>query len=99
MKWIDSNDLPLDKCKVSVELTREIEDDETGELVEEQLIIVRGNFLPGDDSVGLGPVIEVTSAHRSDTKEKEQVELEDWEVDSLVDLLQEQMRTESGRDF
>ena len=93
MKWTDSGGLPLDKCKVGIELTREIEDEETGDLLEEQLINVTATFWPAEPDVGLGPGIEVISAHRSDTKEREPVELDDWEVDSLIDLLQEQRRT------
>ena len=99
MKWIDSNHLPLDSTTVSLELTREIEDEGTGEVTEEQLITVQGTFYPSDDSVGLGAHIEVRSAHRKDGDVRVPVELDDWEVDSLVDLLQEQMRTESDRDI
>jgi len=100
MKWIDSNHLPLDSTTVSLELTREIEDEGTGEVTEEQLITVQGTFHPRDDSAGLGPHIEVTAAHRFDKAATWlEVELEDWEVDSLVGLLQEKMRTESDRDI
>ena len=93
MKWTDSSGLPLDKCKVGIELPREIEDEETGEVIEEQVIDVTVTFWPAEPNVGLGPGVEVITAHRSDTKEREPVELDDWEVDSLINLLQEQRRT------
>ena len=99
MKWIDSNHLPLDSTTVSLELTREIEDEGTGEVVAEHTIDVVGRFIPADNSVGLGAFIEVISAHRQDKDCRVEVELEDWEVDSLVGLLQEKMRTESDRDI
>jgi len=104
MRWTDREGLPLDTTTVSVELTREVEDDETGEITEEQLILVRGTFYPADISVGLGPYVEVKSARRlvfdsPHFKEEGQVELDDWEVDTLVDLLKEQIRTECDRHF
>ena len=100
MKWIDSNHLPLDSTTVSLELTREIEDEGTGEVTEEQLITVQGTFYPRDGSAGLGPHIEVTAAHRFDKAATWlEVELEDWEADSLINLLQERIRTESDRDI
>lgn len=99
MKWVNSNGLPLDKCRVSVELTREIEDEETGEIVDEQMIIVRGTFIPSDDSVGLGSHFEVESAHRLEENAQVSVELDDWEVDSLLGLLRDKLETERDRNI
>tara|TARA_R100001129_G_scaffold81762_2_gene55720 strand:- start:273 stop:572 length:300 start_codon:yes stop_codon:yes gene_type:complete len=90
--------LPLDSQNVSIELTREIEDEETGEAVAEHTIEVSGRFHPSEPLVGLGPHIEVTSAHRTDTNVRQEVDLDDFEVDSLLDLFREQLRTESGLD-
>lgn len=93
MKRNIDRDLPLEACNVSVELVREIEDEETGELVEEHIIDVFGRFLPAESDVGLGAHIEVLSAHRQDKGVRIPVELDDWEVDGLVDLLREQSRS------
>ncbi len=87
------NELPTEPCNVSIELVREIEDEETGELMEEHIIDVFGRFLPAEESAGLGAFVEVISAHRQDKDIRVEVELTDWEVDTLVDLLQEQSRT------
>ena len=98
--WHDRSTLfPLDPCNISVELVREIEDEETGELIEEQLIDVSGRFLPEENDVGLGAHIEVHSAHLQSKQGRGEVELTDWEVDSLLGLFQEQLRTEHDRDF
>ena len=90
MKRNIDRDLPLEACNVSVELVREIEDEETGELVEEHIIDVFGRFLPAELDVGIVAPIEVLSAHREDTGVRIPVELDDWEVDGLVDLLRKQ---------
>ena len=45
------NELPTEPCNVSIELVREIEDEETGELMEEHIIDVFGRFLPAEESV------------------------------------------------
>ena len=87
------NELPTESCNVSIELVRQIEDEATGELVAEHIIDVFGRFLPADESVGLGAFVEVISAHRQDKDIRVEVELTDWEVDTLVDLLEEQSRT------
>ena len=87
------NELPTESCNVSIELVRQIEDEATGELVAEHIIDVFGRFLPAAESVGLGAFVEVISAHRQDKDIRVEVELTDWEVDTLVDLLEEQSRT------
>jgi len=85
--------LPLEPCNVSVELVREIEDQDTGEVVDEHIIDVFGRFFPEEQGVGLGAFIEVIEAKLVGDAGAVSVELEDWEVDTLVDLLQEQRRT------
>ena len=87
------NELPTESCNVSIELVRQIEDEATGELVAEHIIDVFGRFLRAEESVGLGAFVEVISAHRQDKDIRVEVELTDWEVDTLVDLLEEQSRT------
>tara|TARA_R100000664_G_scaffold1793_1_gene4664 strand:- start:13313 stop:13612 length:300 start_codon:yes stop_codon:yes gene_type:complete len=91
--------LPVSPRNISVELVREVEDEDTGEVVAEHIIEVFGRFLPAEPNVGLGPHIEVLSAHRQDRDVRVPVELEDWEVDTLLDLYQEQLRTELDRDI
>tara|TARA_R100000152_G_C6680178_1_gene114251 strand:+ start:320 stop:604 length:285 start_codon:yes stop_codon:yes gene_type:complete len=85
--------LPAETTKVGIELIREIEDEETGELLEEHIIDVTGRFFPEDNSVGLGSHVEVISAFRTFPGPRTEVELTDEEVDSLVDLLEEQRRS------
>ena len=90
--------LPVSPRNISVELVREVEDEDTGEVVAEHIIEVFGRFHPSEPLVGLGPHIEVTSAHRTDTNVRQEVDLDDFEVDSLLDLFEEQLRTESDLD-
>ncbi len=85
--------LPSEAAKVGIELIREIEDEETGELLEEHIIDVTGNFFPAERDVGLGSHVEVISAFRTFPGPRTEVELTDEEVDSLVDLLEEQRRS------
>ena len=99
MHKADQFRLPVRPQNISVELVREVEDDDTGEVVAEHIIEVFGRFLPAEPSVGLGPHIEVLSAHRQDREVRVPVELEDWEVDTLLDLYQEQLRPELDRDM
>ena len=98
--WHDRSTLfPLDACNISVEVVREIEDEDTGEVIEEQLIDVSGRFFPEENDVGLGAHIEVHSAHLQSKQGRVEGALTDWEVDSLLKLFQEQLRTEHDRDF
>ena len=83
--------LPRDAMLVGVQLLREILDEETDELLEEHIIEVTGHFFPAE--ADLGDHIEVVEAVRTFPGPKTEVELTDDEVDSLVDLLQEQWRT------
>ena len=92
MKWFGSVKLPLIAQNVCIDLIREIEDEETGEVASEQTIKVFGRYYPSEPLVGLGPHIEVISAHLRDTNVRKEVDLEDWEVDSLLDLYTEQIR-------
>jgi len=91
--------LPSEPCNVSVELIREVEDENTGEVVSEYIIEVFGRFIPSEPGVGLGAHIEVLSSHRQHEPTKAPVQLDDWEVDTLLDLYQEQLQTELDRDI
>jgi hypothetical protein len=82
--------LPRDTMLVGIELLREIVDEETDELLEEHIIDVTGQFFPAE--ADLGDHIEVVKAVRTFPGPKTEVELTDEEVDSLVDLLEEQRR-------
>ena len=82
--------LPRDAMLVGVQLLREIVDEETDELLEEHIIEVTGHFFPAE--ADLGDHIEGGEAVLTFPGPKTEVELTDDEVDSLVDLLQEQWR-------
>lgn len=86
-------DLPSDACEVSIELVRLVEDEDTGEVLEEHVIDVLAKYWPEEPECGLGGHVEFLSARMRFGDKDTPVELDDDEEDSLYQLYVEQHRS------